>query len=307
MRDNNLRDSIIGKTELPDWLVPVLYQQKNAGINIIPTPKYIDCQTSNLPSEILEVDKNNFIGRDNAFLQLERAIQYQDEAGILVHGMTGIGKTTLIKAFMHWLDNTNGLKEEVFYYSFHDIYNANYIISSISEKLFGLDSLTLPASEIFSDVVDKLRNNQHFLIWDNFESASGISGTEVTPQLSETDRRLLKEFLNALHGGKTKIFITSRSSEKWLSQSDCFRLPLSGLYGEELWQYSDMIIADFGLKLKRSDKSYQQLLDKLDGNPLAVKTVFSTLRKYKVSEILQALESENSGSDETNIEMFMIN
>ena len=96
--------------------------------------------------------------------------------------------------------------------------------------------------------------------------------------LSEDDRGLLKELLAGLRGGKTKVLITSRSAEKWLSTGECFRLPLSGLQGEELWAYCNQVLRDLGLRVKRDDADFLELIKELDGHPLALRAVLLQLR-----------------------------
>ena len=61
----------------------------------------------------------------------------------------------------------------------------------------------------------------HLLVWDNLESATGIPGTEVQPQLPQEDLELLAGLLKDLRDGKTKALLTSRKKEtNWLpSQS----------------------------------------------------------------------------------------
>jgi len=170
---NNMRDSVVGKIKLDDWMIPVLYQQDCAAPlpNLMPaTPK-----TASDPSEKL-------LGRDAEFLWLERAIIHQKQTGILIHGMRGIGKSALAKAFLQWFEHTNGFE-------------------------VGIDLKVL----------------------DDFEA---------TP----ANKQMLKEFLTELHGGKTKVIITSRSSEPWLTDDECSRLSLQPPQDEGLWSHCDASI-----------------------------------------------------------------
>jgi tetratricopeptide (TPR) repeat protein len=294
MYDKNMRDTLFGEVKLNDWMVPALYQQLPPENGII--PKLKPCERfSGLPSEILGLDYG-FIGRDRNILQLERAIQRQSQAGILIHGISGEGKTTLAKGFLQWLEATNGLGQGAFWFSFEDIHNADYIINTLALRFFDTRIQALSKEEIFSAVIKRLRAERFLLVWDNFESASGIPGTEVSALIPEDSRQLLKRFLHELRGGKTKVLITSRSTEEWLAVQECFRLPLGGLRGEDLWQYCNAVVADLGLRLDRENKGYRDLLDKLEGNPLALRAVLLRLEKRSASKLLTELEKNFNGS-----------
>jgi tetratricopeptide (TPR) repeat protein len=278
-----------------DWIVPVLYQQLPYENSVLPGLTPSEDRTGNLPKEVLELEHDDFIGRDRAILRLEQAVQRQPQAGILIHGMSGEGKTTLAKGFLRWLEDTNGLGSGAFWFSFEDIHSADYIIDTLADTFFGTQTLALPQEKIFSAVVKRLYAERFFLVWDNFESASGIPGTEVPGLIPEDGREVLKRFLHELRGGRTKVLITSRSEEGWLPVQDCFPLPLGGLQGEDLWQYCNAVVADLGLTLDRNDDNYRELLNKLDGNPLALRAVLLRLKECTAAALLAELDENFNG------------
>ncbi|MCI5129641.1 MAG: tetratricopeptide repeat protein, partial [Candidatus Electrothrix sp. AUS3] len=239
---------------------------------------------------------DGFIGRQQAVQQLERARLRQPQAAFLIHGMAGVGKTTLAKGFLHWLRDTGGLEQQVtqqvFWFSFDEIRSAEFVINQLVDGIFGTDALAKPMEQKLAGLIKVFREHPFLLVWDNFESASGLAGTEVRPLLSEADRGLLKELLAGLRGGKTKVLITSRSAEKWLSIGECFRLPLSGLHGEELWQFCNQVLRDLGLRVKRDDEDFRKLIEELDGHPLALRTVLLQLKEKKPAQLLADLRKE---------------
>jgi hypothetical protein len=108
MLEREARVCARGEYPLQDWLVPVLYQQ-----DALPLP-VAALQTgltppNTLPEEAQELGDYGFIGRERAIHALERAVLNQPAAGLLIHGMAGVGKTTLAKGYLHWLQQTNGL------------------------------------------------------------------------------------------------------------------------------------------------------------------------------------------------------
>ena len=295
MYEENMRDTFTGKIEFNDWVVPVLYQQ--SAEDILPELNQGDGRVRKLPPEISDLGDYGFIGRDSTILRLEKAIR-MNTAGILIHGMAGEGKTVVVKGFLQWMEATHGLESEVFWFSFHDINNAEFIIDSLTEALFGTEEATLSQKEKSERLIKALRDNPYYIVWDSFESAPEITGKESSAMLQDDDRKLLKQFLRSLRGGKTKVIITSRSPEKWLSIQECFRLPLDGLKGEELWQYCNAIIADLGVFPDRETETYKELIDKLDGNPLAVRAILSRLAEGTAEELLSELEDDFCGYED---------
>ena len=282
-----------GEFPLQDWLLPVTYQQQPIDFSFAkqaePQPR-----ESKLPQEIgEELRRSGFVGRDSAVLDLERALR-RPPAGILVEGMGGVGKTTLARGFLDWLDKTNGLGQGCVWFGFQEIRTADYVLNRLSEAFFGAQFATATMEQRIDMLAGHLRDNRFLIVWDNFESASGIEGTSVTANLSEEDRGWLRRFLEKLRGGASKVIITSRSPEKWLSHKDCYRLPLRGLDGEERWEYCRAILRDLGLTVNRKDPKQVELMDFLRGHPLAMRMVLPKLAEMTAGQVVEALRSNVS-------------
>ncbi|MCL2856816.1 MAG: tetratricopeptide repeat protein [Oscillospiraceae bacterium] len=288
MYRNHMRDTLTGKVPFHDWVVPVLYQQSEESILPVLEPNAV--RKHSLLQDAPKLSNYDFIGRERAIQKLERAIRKRP-AGILIHGMAGEGKTTLAKGFLQWLEATNGLGLGAFWFSFEERQSLESIVNEIIGRLHGTNAMALPLGQKLSSVINILRENRFFIVWDNFESASGIEGTEVYATMAKKDREQLQQLLNALRGGKTKVFITSRSKETWLPLPDCYRLPLGGLQDEELWQYCNEIVSDLGLSpFDRKSDTYKKLMSKLGGNPLAVRAILLRLAEQPASKLLANLE-----------------
>lgn len=293
------RDCIVGQMPLQDWVVPVLYQQFPTESSILPKiqPGRKSEKSSILPKEARVDGDYGFIGRGSDIQKLERAIQRQPQAAILIYGQAGIGKTTLAKGFLCWLENTGGLQDYVLWFYFQEIRSAEYIVNQLVDKLIGTSSMAKSMKEKLEMLAQRLRKKPHLLIWDNFESASGIEGTEIQPQLSREDRNILAQLLKGLQGGKTKVLITSRSKEAWLPVQSCYRLPLDGLAGEDLWKYCNAVVRDFNLTVDRNNETYAEILDKLCGNPLAIRVILLRLQDCPAQQLLTELESSFDGME----------
>ena len=300
MLQQSARDCIVGKLPLRDWIVPVLYQQSSSESAVLPKlrpAERLEEKVSTLPEDARADSDYGFIGRGRDIQRLERAMLRQPQAGILIHGQAGVGKTSLARGLLRWLSQTGGLRGEVFWFNFQEIYSAEYVINQLLDKLADTVALARPAEEKQELLTRLLRDKPHLLVWDNFESASGIERTEIRPQLGTEDRDILARLLKGLRGGKTKILITSRSREKWLPVQSCYPLSLDGLSGEDLWEYCNAVVRDLGLTLNRDNETYIKILDKLCGNPLAIRSILLQLQNCSAEQLLADLESSFEGME----------
>jgi tetratricopeptide (TPR) repeat protein len=292
-----------GTFPLHDWLLPVLYQQDPLDFSFaVDAKEGFEPHPSKLPYELKrEQSPYGFIGRDGPLLDLERAMR-RPPGGILIQGLGGVGKTTLARGFLQWLDSTEGLGEDCFWFSFREIRSAEFVLNRLGEAICGPQFATEASEKKLNDLGQALRERRFLIVWDNFESASGIPGTVVTANLSESDRRLLALFLDKARGGASKVIITSRSPEDWLTPQRRFLLPLGGLEGEERWEFCEAIVKDLGLRINREDKGLVELMKLLGGHPLAMRAILPQLEKLSAAQVAAALRSNLSelklGSEE---------
>jgi tetratricopeptide (TPR) repeat protein len=134
-----------------------------------------------------------------------------------------------------------------------------------------------------------LRQHRVLIVWDNFESAAGIEGTAVSANMAQEDRSLLAGFLDGLRGGKTRVIITSRSTEEWLGPQRRFLLLLGGMDHEERWEYCDAVLHDLALRINREDSNLIELMNQLGGHPLAMRAILPRLEKMTASHVVAAL------------------
>ena len=296
-----------GEFPLEDWLVPVVYQQDPPDLPFATAAAPQREDRVALPSEAAQGDHPyGFIGRDSALLALERAMR-RAPAGILIHGLGGVGKTTLAQGFLDWQAGTGGLQAEPFWFSFQDIGGSDYVFNRLVERLFGAAAMAADRDVKISHLVQTFKAQPHVIVWDNFESASGIQGADVQPRLPEADLQQLHDFLAQLRGGKTKVIITSRSPEtSWLPSTACYRLPLGGLQAEERWTFCHAIVNDLGLPVQRDDPHLVELMELLDGHPLAMRAMLTQLAARSAQALTEQLRSrlQSDEADNTQAKLF---
>ena len=280
-----------GKHPLRDWIVPVAYQQEPMSFAFARQAGEPEAGADKpvLPEEAQDTENPyGFVGRDGAILELERAMR-RPPAGILVHGLGGVGKTTFARGFVKWLSQTGGLGRGCLWLTFNDIRSAEFVLNSMGTPLFGKDFITVDSGQKVLVLAETLREHPFVIVWDNFESASGIETAGINPLLSTKDRQLLKRFLQELRGGRTKVLITSRSSEAWLGSENRFKLELGGLAGEERWEFCQSVLQDLGKTVDRDDPEMIALMDTLAGHPLLMRAILPMLEEHTPSAITEAV------------------
>jgi tetratricopeptide (TPR) repeat protein len=280
---------------LEDWMVPVLYQQEPLDLAFAATAHHDQASDTdaNIPEEARLTPVNaphGLIGRDSAILALERASR-RPPAGLIVHGLGGIGKTTLARGYIEWLAQTQGLPAAVIWFSFEDIRSADYVLNRLVEALFGANAMAAPDESKWPALRDALRATSALIVWDNFESASGAADAGGGGAMPEADRLRLKQWLEELRGGATHVLITSRSDESWLGRTACYRVPLGGLQGEEREALTRAILADLGIAFDPKDQAVADLVDDLDGHALMMRAVLPRLATESAESLRRALET----------------
>jgi tetratricopeptide (TPR) repeat protein len=288
MRENPGRICARGLHPLEDWVIPVLYQQDRLDLTFAMGSTW---KPPALPQDTIdEANPYAMIGRDGPLLELERAMR-REPAGILIHGLGGIGKTTLARGFVHWLAQTGGLGERLLWVDFRDVRSAEYVVDTMLGRLVSSRALALSMEAKAEELSQLLRGQRATVVWDNFESVRGIEGTPTVGQLSTADQQVLAGFLHQLRGGISKVLLTSRSDEAWLGNARVPLRPLEGLHDEERWEFCERILADLGLDVDREDPEQVALMERLGGHPLLMRAVLPKLATMTARGVREAVET----------------
>jgi len=299
------RPSPRGDMPLADWLVPVHYlraevrfpQARAARPDAAPALGEMLDQISAAPTEaaadpLAPVD-GVFVGRDDLFYQLETATRLQKVVALT--GPGGTGKTELAKGFARWLRDTGGVSDPrlVVWHSFEPgvaSFGLDGVVNGIGLEVFGADFARLEAPQRLAAVRNLLAQYRALLVWDNFESVREMPDPDgATRPLDEAEAGRLREFLDWIrdHSAST-VVITSRAREDWLGEVR--RIEVGGLNRTEAAQYAGHLLAPYpAAQARREQRSFGELLDWLDGHPLAMRLTLPRLGEIGPAELLGGL------------------
>jgi tetratricopeptide (TPR) repeat protein len=302
------RPSAKGNMPLADWLVPVHYLRAEV--------RFPDARTSRpaaAPSLNEALDQIRaaplggaaaqdplaalggvFVGRDDLFYKLEAAARWQRV--VVLTGPGGTGKTELAKGFARWWRDTGGASDPrlVVWHSFEPgvaSFGLDGVITSIGLEVFGADFARRTPTERLAAVKGLLEQYRCLLAWDNFESVAEMPDpTGTTPPLDELGRARLREFLRWVreHSAST-VIVTSRAREEWLGE--VCRIGVGGLNPAEAAEYAGLLLAPFpAAQQRRERRSFGDLLDWLDGHPLAMRLTLPRLEATEPAALLAELK-----------------
>ena len=300
------RPSPRGDMPLADWLVPVHYMRREVRF-----PQARTARPAAVPSLDAALDQiraapavpetaldplaavGAFVGRDDLFYQLESAARLQRV--VVLTGPGGTGKTELAKGFARWWRDTGGVDDPrlVFWHSFEPgvaTFGLDGAITSLGLTVFGTDFARLDAGQRLEQVKRLIAQLRVLLVWDNFESVKEMPDpVGATPPLDKPGCAALKGFLDWVReNSRSTVIITSRAAEDWLGQVR--RIGVGGLNRAEAAEYASFLLAPFpAAQTWRARRSFGELLEWLDGHPLAMRLTLPRLEAANPGDLLAAL------------------
>nr|WP_225912894.1 tetratricopeptide repeat protein [Nostoc flagelliforme] len=292
--------------DLEDWLLPVVYSNKTVKFNLRQfTPQEEEEYFASIGSKFrFAQPEYGFFGRDLEILKIEKALLRQNI--LLLQGMGGTGKSTLLNYLRQWWQITN-FSKDVFYFAYDQkAWTLAQILFEIAKSVYDRFELaqfqSMNQSVQLAKLAAKLRADYYVIILDNFES---ITGQELAVKniLNHEQQQEIQNLLIRLLNGNTRVVVGSRSREDWL-QTTVFKQNIYQLQGLE--EESCTILAEKILERNvpanhiteiRQDEDFKRLMKLLGGYPLAMEVVLANLKKQSSKEILSGLQAADINLD----------
>lgn len=293
--------------DLEDWLLPVVYSNQQVNLNLRQFTPQEEDEYFNRLGELYQYTppEYGFIGRDLEILKIEKALFRHNI--LLLQGMGGTGKTTLLNYLRSWWQTTN-FATDIFYFGYDErAWGVTQILFEIGKQVyndkhefadFQAKNLTVQMQKLLA----KLRSGRYIVILDNVESVTG-QALAIPNTLPAAEQKQLQDFLMRLVGGETHVILGSRSREDWLQgtfKQNIYKL--QGLDKEARAELSNKILErNVGDERKidkiRKDENFDKLMKILAGYPLAMEVVLANLKNLSSQEILVKLEAADINLD----------
>ncbi|MEQ8383256.1 MAG: CHAT domain-containing protein [Coleofasciculus sp. A1-SPW-01] len=291
--------------DLEDWLLPVVYTNQPVNLNLREfTPQEEeDYYAARQQQYQFTPPTYGFVGRDLEILKIEKALLRHPI--LLLRGMGGTGKTTLLNYLREWWQTTH-FAEAIFYFGYDTkAWTLKQILREIGKQVyerfeFSRFQAMNQAAQV-QKLADKLKTENHILILDNLESVTG-KRLAIKHTLSKTKRQEIQDFLSRLVGGKTRVVLGSRSGEEWLQGTfgdNVYRL--QGLDVQARSELAQKILERYlpakAIPKIREDEAFIRLMKLLAGYPLAMEVVLANLKQQSPAEIVAGLEKADIALD----------
>ena len=295
---------------LEDWLLPVVYGSQQVDLNLREfTVREEEAYFESLGRAFrFTQPEYEFVGRDLDILRIEKALVRHNM--LLLQGMGGTGKTTLLNFLREWWEKTHFV-EQIFYFGYDErAWTLEQILFELGQRVY--DRFEMGKFQAMSQaaqvpkLVALLRGAGHVLILDNLESVTG-EPLAIPNTLSQAEQTKLRDFLARLAGGRTRVIFGSRCGEDWLKaatfQQNVYKL--RGLDPEARTLLAQRILerhVSQRVKVIEADPEFARLMKVLAGYPLAMEVVLPNLKNQSPSQILDALQAADfdldSGSED---------
>ena len=307
MMDHPQRPSATGPLMSWDWTLPVVFESQNYSPEATvveetdaPVPGMPQPEQETSGTDLPRGGPYGLIGRHAELLELER--RFRQSPVVMLSGDVGIGKSELALGLASWLRKTGGRSGGVFYSAFEVGAGLERVLHEIGTSLAGLDFADLRNADRRTWVVDYLKENPALLVFDSLQNLAGFP-TGAPGLLDETEMADLDSFIKDVsEGGQTwTLLVSRRDSEPWLTvPHGSYRL--EGMAGFDRIVLGTRLLEEAGADPMRLGPEYLQILELVDGHPLAMEIALPLLKDVPASvlvgELRSELEKHEPGADE---------
>ena len=289
------RPSAAGPLVSWDWITPVVYQSaRYTPVAIKPEepepviPGMLSATPEPPPRQLPRGGPYGLIGRRREILELERALD--SNPVVLFSGPVGIGKSEVALGLAAWLEKSGSRPEGVFFTTFDVGAGLDKALHEVGTSLAGLEFGDLSAAARRGWLLEYLREHQTLLVWDGIDNLAGFPNTGAG-LLEDSELAELDSFLTdlAAEGGRTRVLLVGRrSSEPWLSTPHG-NYALRGLAGQDRIEFATRLMEESEVDATRLGPEFIELLDLVEGHPLAMEVAIPILKEVPSSVLLTEL------------------
>jgi tetratricopeptide (TPR) repeat protein len=316
MMESPHRSALAGKVVFWDWLAPAVYRsqaytppviEQSAPASPTPLPAQ-QREPSKREDQMPQGSPHGLVGRWGDLHRLEGL--FKRSPVVVLSGNAGTGKTELALGLARWLQQTGGRPGGVFYTTFEAGAGLERVVHEAGTAVAGLEFADMGALQQRQWLVEYLQARPSLLILDALENVASFP-TEGPGLLSELEQSALDAFVAEVAGeGGTWVLLVSRHKEqRWLSSPHLVH-ELAGLDSHDRLELGWKILETSGLLQPspgqrngpRLGTEYLQLLELLDGHPLAMRIALPLLKEAPAtvlfSEITKHLGQLSPGDGE---------
>ncbi|MBM11684.1 MAG: hypothetical protein CL759_06365 [Chloroflexi bacterium] len=307
MMEHPQRPSATGPMVTWDWTLPIVFESQEYD----PTAITVQEPETPLPGVPQPAEESHgpdlprggpygLIGRHAEMLALER--KFQDDQVVMLSGDVGVGKSEVALGLAAWLRKTGARPGGVFYLAFEVGAGLERVLHEIGTALAGLDFGNLRADERRTWVTEYLREQPALLVFDSLQNLAGFPAG-APGLLDEQEMADLDSFIkDVTEGGQTwTLLVSRRNHESWLNVSHG-EFQLGGLKGHDRIVMGTRLLEEAGADPIRLGPEYLEVLDLVEGHPLAMEIALPVLKDVPASillnELRSQLEQHQPGADE---------
>ena len=295
LMNNPQRATPVGKVVFWDWIMPTVYQSQEHFPPVIGqeapdplAPPVVGPQQQTEPEDPLpRSGPHGLVGRRAELRGLER--MFQELPVVLLAGTTGAGKTELGLGFARWCRQTGARSAGVFYSTFEVGAGLERVVHETGTSVAGLEFADMSSLQQRQWLVQYFQEHPALLVWDTLEKAAGFP--EGAPGLlDEAELVDLDAFLSEVtQGGQTWVLLISRREEhSWLATPHLVH-KLKGLARRDRMDLGAKILDTLDVESGHLGPEYVDLLELLDGHPLAMQVALPLLKEVPASVLVQEL------------------
>lgn len=282
------RTCVGGSVKIQDWFVPVVYRRAGGG----PEADLGGATVLHGPSDRSNQPywNEHFVGRSGEMFALDRCAE-KDFSLLLIHGLAGQGKTTLLREFLWWRARTGDSRGSI-WIDFEHMRSDHDVLWHMAQALPDPPDRTIDINRLERHLARALAANPSWIVWDHLHVARHELEGGPPNDFSGEDRTRLAAWLGQLAGTESAVLAASRAPEPWLlAEAGCVALPLGGLKGQEHWQMVNQLLGNAAEPDDRDDTApSNDGLDKLvfyiAGHPLITIDAINRIRQGQSAQVI---------------------